>query len=397
MMIPYEHAQQLIADVLGPLGTEEVLTVDCAGRVLAEEVTAQLDSPPFNKAAMDGYAVRADDVRNLPVELDCVGESRAGVWPDFSVGPGQCAGITTGAPVPDGSDVVIMVEHTERPGNGNTIRIHKLSGRNICDAGEDVAAGDTVLHPGDWLTPIRLGVAAASGRCRLTVYRRPTIALICTGTEVVEPGEPTQPSQIYNSNGPLLGGLLSPLAEEFRYLGIAGDQEDVIEATLTQGLKNDLLIVTGGVSVGPYDLVPGLLERLGVTKIFSKCAIKPGKPVFFGRRGETTVFGVPGNPFSGFVTFHALMRDAIARLCGARDMPTVFKTGRVHQSFENHAGRKHFRPCRAWVEDGAVLLELVPSRGSADITGGSAANALLVVPRDVSHVDAGASLEYLEV
>ena len=395
-MISHEEALQRICSHVQPLETEQIATKKCTGRILAVDLAAKVSSPPVDKSAMDGYAVRERDVQRPPVELDLVGESYAGQWPTFTVGPGQCSVITTGAPIPEGADWVVMVEQTSRTPEGK-VRVEGLSGRNICTLGEDMTEGQIVLRAGQALTPLRAGLVAAAGYDPLTVYRKPSAAVLCTGTEVVEAPAPVSKAQIYNSNGPIMTALLQPHAGELDYLGIVGDQPEALEAALRRGLERDLLVVTGGVSVGAFDLVPETLQRLGVEVIFHKCAIKPGKPVLFGVHEKGVVFGLPGNPFSCFAVYHVLMRTALARMCNAAMVPPITRTGIMCHEVKSKPGRKTFKPCRIVVEKGVNQIELVSSQGSADITGGSEADALLVVPADAIRIEAGQLMQYIEV
>jgi len=395
-MITHEDALELIRRYVRVLGTEEVETARCAGRTLAADVISRLASPPFDKAAMDGFAVRARDVAKLPAELLLVGESFAGGWPGFEVGPAQCARITTGAPVPEGADMVVMVEHTSELAGGR-VRVEKLSGRNICDKGEDLREGQVVLRAGQVLTPLDVGVAASAGYDRLGVYQRPSVALLCTGAEVVEAPAPVGAGQIYNSNAPMLTALLAPLSSRFQYLGIVGDTEAELTAAVRKGLGCDLLVITGGVSMGQYDLVPGVLEGAGVEIHFHNCAIKPGRPVVFGTRGASCVVGLPGNPQSGFVVFHVLLRAVLARMAGAEELLPPCKTGRVSEAFRNKPDRKSFKPCRIEVRDGVNFIVPVAHQGSADIMGASGGSAFFVVPRGVERVEEGQIMEFFEV
>ena len=395
-MISHEEARRLLAERTPRLGAEEVPAALCAGRTLAEDVVARLASPPFDKSAMDGYAVRAEDVADLPAELTLVGASYAGSRPDFAVGPGQCAEIATGAPVPAGADAVVMVEHTARVGE-DKVRVERLSGPNICKRGEDLDEGETVLRTGETLTAVGVGLAASAGYARLRVSRRPCVAILCTGTEVVEPGAEVPEGRIYNSNGPMMRALLGPLASRCEYLGIVGDEPAELGSALERGFESDLLIVTGGVSVGPYDLVPRKLTELGMETVFHNCAIKPGKPVLFGLRGKQCVFGLPGNPFSCFVMFHILLRTAIGRMQGAKRLPPRYGSAAVCEGFRNKGDRKTFRPCRVETAEGRAMARVVATSGSADIRRATAANALLVVPQGVKQVETGNILEYIEV
>ena len=394
-MISHEEALRRIAENAPLLDAEDVGAENGAGRVLAEDVVARLASPPFDKSAMDGYAVRAEDVAELPTELELVGASYAGSPPDFAIDVGQCAEITTGAPVPRGADTVVMVEHT-RWIEGGKVCVERLSGPNICKRGEDLDEGETVLRLGETLTPLKVGLAASAGYGRLRVRRRPAVAVLCTGTEIVEPGAVVPEGRIYNSNGPMMRALLRREASRCVYLGIAGDEPGELRAALERGLGSDLLIVTGGVSVGRYDLVPRELTELDVETIFHGCAIKPGKPALFGRRDDTLVFGLPGNPFSCFVMFHALLRTALARMQGADETPPRYRNAAVREGFRTKGDRKTFLPCRVETVEGRAMARLVASRGSADIRHSAAANALLVVPQDVKRVEAEDVLEFIE-
>ncbi|MBS3764192.1 MAG: molybdopterin molybdotransferase MoeA, partial [Planctomycetes bacterium] len=370
-MIPVDEALSRALAAVDVLDCETVPVYECQGRVLAEDVLARIDSPPFNKAAMDGYAVRAEDVSALPTELQLVGEVFAGEFPEFEIGKGEAAVITTGAPVPPGADMVVMVEHTEQIGDSE-VRVKKLSGGNICKQGEDITAGSTVLRKGTRLDVLHVGVAAAAGYPQLSVHCQPSAAILCTGTEVVEPGGEVGQGQIYNSNGPILRSLLNPVSEKVKYLGTVGDDRERLLNLIQEGLQEDLFIISGGVSMGQYDLVPGCLEEAGVKKMFHKCAMKPGKPTWFGCKGDTLVFGMPGNPLSCFVVFHVLVRPVVDRMIGIEGAGLEYSTGRVMEGFSNKGKRAHFIPARLEVEEGEVRLRRLPHHGSADIMGSSA-------------------------
>ncbi len=346
---------------------------------------------------MDGYAVRAEDVQKLPADLEVVGKAFAGEPADLTVGPGQACVITTGAPVPAGADTVVMVELT-RPAGPDRVRILKLTGTNICPEGEDVRAGDVVLRAGRVMTPLRVGAAAMAGAERVEVVRLPSAALLCTGTEVVEAGEEPGPGQIYNSNGPMLMSLLAPLCREVTYLGIVADDEAQFEAAVRRGLEADLLVVSGGVSMGQLDLVPAVLERCGVRQVFHKLAVKPGKPAFFGEaEGGGLVLGMPGNPVSCFIIFKLLAWPALAAMAGHAEPPPHYELGAATEGFANRGERMNMLPCRVErTADGPVLSPL-PHHGSADLAGPSAADGYLIVPRGVARVEAGEKLRFFAI
>ena len=392
-MIDYEQALRLVLEHADARGTEMAPVAESAGRVLAEDVAARISSPPFDKAAMDGYAVRAVDVRRLPAELDVIGQAFAGEPAGLTVGPGQACVITTGAPVPPGADTVVMVEHTEPAGAGR-VRIRKLTGANICPEGEDAVAGQVLLRAGLVMTPLRIGVAATAGAAQMRVWRRPSAALLCTGSEVVEPGAVPGLGRIYNSNGPMLASLLAPLCREFTYLGIVADDEAQLEAHVRRGLGADMLVISGGVSMGQHDLVPAVLERCGVRQAFHKLAIKPGKPAFFGVAGSCLVLGMPGNPLSCFVIFKMLAEPALAAMAGRTELPPLLEEGAVAAAFANNPDRMTLMPCRIERSAEGALLSLRPHHGSADLLGPGEADGFLIVPRGVEHVAAGARLRF---
>jgi len=395
-MIEYDKAREMMLAEITPVGTERTETAAACGHVLAKDVTARIDSPPFDKAAMDGYAVRRRDVQSLPTDLEVVGEVFAGGFPDFEVGPGQAAVITTGAPVPAGADMVVMVEHTERD-QDTVVRVRRLSGGNICTEGEDIRTGDVVLRAGELMTPLRVGVAASAGHPSVLVHRRPTGALLCTGSEVVEPGEEPGPGQIYNSNGSMLSALMRPRCREFTYLGIGADRPEELVTQVRRGLESDILVITGGVSMGQYDLVPDALGAAGVKQVFHKVAVKPGKPTFFGTAGGTMVFGMPGNPQSCFVIFKMFVEPAVAAASGRAELPPRFEVGVMDESFDNKPGRMNVMPCYIRRGDGAPRVVRCPYHGSADIIGPAEADGYFIVPRGQERVEQGEELRFFTI
>jgi molybdopterin molybdotransferase len=395
-MIPYAKARKLVRNNTPLIGTEEVPVAHARGRRLATDVESRVGSPPFNKAAMDGFAVRQEDVQELPAELSLVEETFAGQWPAHEVGTGECARITTGAPVPPGADMVVMVEHTEEL-PGGTVRVEKLSGGNICVEGEDVGEGETVLQKDQLLHSMHLGVAGGAGHDNLTVYRHPGISVLCTGEEVREPGAELEKGQIYNSNGPIMRSLLSDRTHDFRYLGVVGDDEMNLKSAVEEGLESDVFVLSGGVSMGEYDLVPGVLRDLGVEILFHKWKVKPGKPALFGRRGKTCVFGLPGNPQSVFVTCHLLVHAALAAMEGASKLPPRFETGRITENLTNKPGRRSVKPCHIEVKDSVNRVLPISYHGSADIAASAKADAFFTLPEDCTGVQAGDPVQYFRI
>ncbi len=395
-MIEYQEARDLALAEVRPARGESLETSAACGRVLARDVTALIASPPFNKAAMDGYAVRSEDVAELPAELEVVGEVFAGHAPEFQVGPGQAAVITTGAPVPAKADMVVMVEHTEQVREA-TVRVHRLSGGNICPEGEDIRPGDVVLRAGQVLTPLRVGVAASAGHDVLEAHRRPAGALLCTGSEVVEPGAVPGPGRIFNSNGPMLSALMRPLCGDFDYLGIGADRREGLIEQVRRGLRADVLVITGGVSMGQYDLVPEALEAAGVRQVFHRVAVKPGKPTYFGTADGTLVFGMPGNPQSCFVIFKLFVEPAIAAASGHTELPPRLETGIMEESFRNKPGRMNVMPCHVRRGEGAPRLSRCDYHGSADIVGPAEADAYFIVPRGRERVEKGEALRFFAI
>ncbi|MHC4294008.1 MAG: molybdopterin molybdotransferase MoeA [Planctomycetota bacterium] len=318
-MIPFEQALGIVLDSARVIGTERVELADSLDRVLAEDVVSDVDSPPFNKSAMDGYAARRCDLAN---ELSIIETIPAGCAPEKRVGENQCAKIMTGAPVPEGSDCVIMIEHTERTGD-NTIRFTLSDTRdNICPRGEDIRKGDTVLNKGELIAPAHIAVMASAGCARPLVSQQVRVGIIATGDEIVEPAEKPSRSQIRNSNGPQLLAQVRRMGAAAHYHGIARDCEESTDRIITEATsKNDVLLISGGVSVGEFDLVPEALRRGGFELLFEKVAIKPGMPTVFGKSDRAFCFGLPGNPVSTFVLFEILIKPFLFRMMGHEFTP----------------------------------------------------------------------------
>jgi molybdopterin molybdotransferase len=318
-MISVEEARARILSVFEQLPFE-VISLDAAlGRVLAEDVCAKSDQPPLPVSAMDGYAVRAEDIATVPVTLRIVGEVPAGQTHEGTVEKGEAVRIYTGAPIPDGTDAIVIQENAERDGDSVEIRETSHTGRFIRPAGLDFKAGDIGLRAGRLLSARDAGLAAAMDRAWLRVTRRPRVAILSTGDEVVLPGEQRGPQHIVSSNSFSLAAFVQACGAQPVNLGVARDDRDSLAAALRASEGADLLLTSGGASVGAHDLVQEVLGDLGLELDFWKIAMRPGKPLIFGRLGRTPVIGLPGNPVSGLVCSTLFVRPAIAAMLGRSD------------------------------------------------------------------------------
>jgi molybdopterin molybdotransferase len=379
-MIPVEEALEIVRQETPVLPSEEVALEEALGRVLSESVRSDGDMPPFDRAAMDGYAVRAADVKEAPVALEVVGEVRAGQWPEVEVGPGQAVRIMTGAPVPRGATAVQPVEKTRPLDEFRvTVLVPVEEGAHVAPRGCEVKKGDTVLARGRLVDGAAVAVLAATGHPCVRVGGRPRVALLVTGDEIVAVGKTPGPGQIRNSNGPAVAALARLAGAEVRLLGVAPDREEATEKAVRAGLDADVLVVSGGVSAGDYDLVEPVLEAAGVSFFFTGVAVKPGAPLVFGRRGDTLVFGLPGNPVSAQVTFELFVRPALLLMQGARVVARPRVAVELQAPLRNRSGRKAHAPARVRWEEGRFVARPVPSMGSGDLVAHARANALVVL------------------
>jgi molybdopterin molybdotransferase len=379
------------AAIDGPLGVEELDVADALGRVLAETVTAAGDVPPFANSAMDGFAVHACPAGT---RLRIAGESRAGHPADSPLGDGEAIRISTGAVVPDGAEAVIEIERAPEHDGSITTETDVAAGRNIRGAGDDVCAGQTILEPGARLGPAELGVAVVAGRARLACARSPALALVVTGDELVPPGAPLGPGQIHDSNATALHALGRGAGAHVRIVG-EGETGDTPEATrdaLADALHGaDVVVISGGVSVGPHDHVKAALAELGVQEHFWGVALRPGRPTWFGMRDRTLVFGLPGNPVSAMVTFLLFVRPALAALQGA-----PFAAGRLvarlAETIARNPARDEAVRVRLDVEDGTVLATPTGPQGSHVLSSMLGASGLAIVEAGDGDLPAGSSV-----
>ncbi len=383
-MISVEEALEILLSNLPERRVEQVGFQEALGRVLAEDLIATCDVPPFERSSMDGYAVRAADVMNSPVKLKVVGESRAGGEIAPGIRAGEAVAIMTGAPVPEGADAVEVIEQCEIGDDAREVRILKpvRLRENIAPRGSEAKAGAVVLAAGHRVGPAEIAVMATFGYERVKVYGRPRIAIFATGDELVEFYQTPRPGQIRNSNAYCLAAQLRLIGLEPDYLGIVRDDREELRRKMLEGLERDVLIITGGVSMGEYDFVRDVFRDLELEILFSKVAIKPGKPTVFARRGEKLVFGLPGNPISALITFECFVRPAVGRLCGmtAPELPRMH--GELLGDMRQSPGRTAFMP--AWVtwRDGGWKVEPLLWKSSADIVGFTGANAAFIFPKN---------------
>ncbi|HEY8722427.1 MAG TPA: gephyrin-like molybdotransferase Glp [Gaiellaceae bacterium] len=385
-----DEALALVLEWVQPLAAEDVPIARAAGRVVAELALAVTDLPPFDSSAMDGYAVRAADT---PGHLTVVGHSAAGKPEARALGAGEAIVISTGAVVPDGADAVVPVERTSGDVEVEGVR----PGDNIRPRGGDARTGDVIVEHGDVLRPAQLGALAAAGVVTVRCTRRPRVSVLATGSELRGPGETLAPGEIYESNSVLLAAQLESAGAEVTVLAPVGDDERATRAALERGLESDVLVTSGGVSVGPHDLVRGALAELDAEEIFWRVAVRPGKPIAFAVRGGTLVFGLPGNPVSSLVGFELFVRPALLALQGARVPGPAYLPGRLGATVQRNEHRDELLRARTRIEDGAVVLDPLTGQESHMIVRSAAASALVLVPRGAGALVEGAQVSYLRI
>lgn len=391
MRRPDEAVSIILDRTRRQLGAEHVALSEAMGRVLAEDVRSDLDLPPFPKSAMDGFAVHLEDFADLaegePARLRQVGEARAGEPFTGPVERGECVAIYTGGELPSGLDAVVMVERSEREGDLVHLLDTPRPRQHVCERGEDLREGDLVLARGHRLDAACLSVLASVGCEPVPVVRRPRVAIITTGDELVPPSEFPGPGQIREGNTLHLAAMARAAGAEVVRSGVVRDDERDLAETFAELLEEvDVLITTGGVSMGKYDLVGDALEACGVEQVFHKVAIKPGKPVWFGCKGDRLVFGLPGNPVSCLVGHEVFVRPALSRLCGEREeawTPPLRLARWAGKPTKANDREQNIPVSVTQAADGVDELDLVRWKSSADIVGLSRADGLVVVPPGV--------------
>jgi molybdopterin molybdotransferase len=389
--------ERLLASV-APLEPVLLPLADSLGLILAEDVAAADDSPPFDKSLMDGYAVRSADLTAGSTTLLVVDVITAGKVPTTAVHSGQAIQIMTGAPLPEGADAVIKVEETVRNGDQVTVRSQSTAaGQNILRRGTSVRRGETVLRAGLKLNGARIGALAEVGRDKVRVHPRPRVAVLATGDELVRVDQQPGPGQIRNSNESMLVAQIQSAGAIAVPLGIARDNREDLRARIASGLQCDVLVLSGGVSAGTLDLVPGELTAAGVREVFHKVEMKPGKPVWFGLRQQDRavnyVFGLPGNPVSSMVCCELFVRTALRRLMGESDCRPQPVMAALEHDYVGRADRPTYHPARlTWLPTGPAV-SLVRWHGSSDLCGTVAANAMVFLSGDARTYATGDRLE----
>ncbi len=386
-MISFDEAYRIVLESAGRTAAEDVALSDCLGRVLAADVASDMDMPPHDLSAMDGFACRQADLDAGLTEIETI---PAGYMPQQAVGPGQCSRIMTGAVVPDGADIVVMFEHTQER-DGLVYVVRKSERTNIRCKAEDVHAGDVVLTAGTVLRPVEIAVLASAGCDPAPVYAMPRVGVVATGNELIEPRQKPTAAKIRNSNSYQLCAQIQRAGCKPKYFGIAKDTPEAINEILATAMNEcDVVLFSGGVSAGDYDFVPQILRANGIDLKFEKVRIKPGRPTVFGTKDNKYFFGLPGNPVSTFVLFEVLVRPFLVKLMGADYRPARI-CGRLTKDVVKHkVDRAEFRPVKLEPDGSVNFFEY---HGSAHIHAYTFANGIVQMPAGVTKLNAGSNVE----
>lgn len=392
-------AQEIVLGCVQPVGVEKVALLEALHRVTAEEVTAQRHIPPEDNSAMDGYAVRHTDVagarRDQPAVLAVLEILPAGKSPRHRIAPGTAVKIMTGAPLPEDADTVVQVEHTD--GSDTRVQIYRAPrlGSNLRRRGEDIRQGECVLTAQTFLRPAELGVLASVGKAQVLVYQRPRVAILATGDEIIDPGEPDTPGKIINSNSYSLAGQVAEAGGSPLLLGVAPDDREVMSQRLASGLRADVLITSGGVSVGTFDYVRECLDAFGFQARFWTVAVRPGSPATFGMVGPVPVFSLPGNPVASMVTFELFVRPALRKMTGHRDLFRPRLKAALQDEVKKRRGVRTLLRGVLRQDEGQTTVSTTGPQGSGILRSMSLANCLIDLPEDTESLQPGDSVQVI--
>jgi len=390
-MIRIEEAYKLVTGAVVPMGTEQVDIKDSLHRVLAEDIVSDVDMPPFDKSAMDGYACKTSDLKKA---LDVIETIPAGRAPNKHISEGQSAAIMTGAPVPEGADCVIKVEDTYLDKNDQVIFTGKAGKSNISYQAEDVTRGDVLIKKGTYIEPQHIAILASTGYSSPLVAAKPRVGIISTGDEIVEPGDEPGLGKIRNSNAYQLIGQVQKSGSQAIYIGIARDNEEATYKIISEAIDNyDVVILTGGISMGQFDFIPAVFEKLGVEVLFKTLAVQPGKPTLFGKIRKKRIFGLPGNPVSAFNTFDLLVKPYLRLSMGGEKGWNMVKLNMGSDYTRKKSDRDSFIPVR--IEEGKVFPK--DYHGSAHIQSLTTADGFIMVPYGTTKIKEGASVDVRQI
>ena len=397
-LTPLCEAQKIVLDAAPALGCEKVGLLDGLGRVLGEDIIAPRDNPPWNNSAMDGFAVRWEDIKKeheitKPAELRIIEDVAAGDVATKSVGPGEAIRIMTGAPVPGGADTVVRVEFTEP--SETTVRIFQPEpqGANIRPKGEDVKEGECIIAKGTQLRPAEIGMLAILAKSLVLVHQRPRVAILSTGDELADLDEKFDENKIVNSNSYGIAAAVQEAGGIPLLLGIAKDTPESLKEKIAQGLGCNIIVLSGGVSMGDYDFTKAVFSELGADMHFWKLAIRPGQPLAFGKIQGKLAFGLPGNPVSSMVTFEQLVRLAIMKMGGHRHLERQTVEAVFKEKFSKHPDRRHFLRGILSHEDGQLTVKTTGPQGSGILTSMVKANGLIDIAEEIEKVNPGDTIK----
>jgi len=393
------EAQEMVLSCVQPVGVEKVPLLEALHRVTAEEVIAQRHIPLDDNSAMDGYAVRHADVvgatRDQPAVLTVLEILPAGKRPQHCLTPGTAVKIMTGAPLPEDADTVVQVEHTD--GSDTRVQIYRAPrlGSNLRRRGEDIRQGECVLAAQTLLRPAELGVLASVGKAQVLVYQRPRVAILATGDEIIDPGEPDTRGKIINSNAYTLAGQIAEVGGSPLLLGVAPDERTIMSQRIASGLRADVLITSGGVSVGSFDYVRECLDAFGFQARFWTVAMRPGSPATFGMVGHVPVFSLPGNPVASMVTFELFVRPALRKMMGRPDLFRRRLEAVLQDAVEKRRGVRTLLRGVLRQDDGQATVTTTGPQGSGILRSMSLANCLIDLPEDTEHLQPGVTVQVM--